>query len=146
METLQKRFDEKWIPVTESGCWLWTAATRRGYGVIWLNRKNEPAHRVSWEIYRGKIPEGMIICHACDVPACVNPNHLFVGTYKDNEADKIKKGRKPKGEEISNSKLTSKQVIEIRESNKTLKELGEIYGVHLSNIHLIKTRKHWSHL
>lgn len=91
---LMARFTEKYIPVTESGCWLWTgSATPAGYGQIKAGRKLQRAHRVSWELHRGPIPDGLMVCHRCDVPSCVNPDHLFLGTAKDNFRDCVDKGR-----------------------------------------------------
>ncbi len=96
-KTLKERFDEKWIPVTETGCWLWTAHVRtKGYGRIIVNCKVKHAHRVSWELHKGPIPDGLCVLHKCDVPSCVNPDHLWLGTDKDNTQDMIKKGRKYK--------------------------------------------------
>jgi len=84
--TLQERFEEKYIPVTESGCWLWTAyCSKDGYGKFHSNRlDNTLAHRVSYEMYKGKIPEGMQIDHLCKVRCCVNPDHLEPVTQQEN--------------------------------------------------------------
>lgn len=88
--------------VTETGCWIWTKAwTRAGYGQLDINKKRMYTHRLSYEKFKGLIPEGMIVCHKCDTPSCCNPDHLFVGTFKDNTMDKIAKGRQPRGEELS---------------------------------------------
>lgn len=91
-----ERFWEKVSPEPTSGCWLWAAAYTTWYGTFMRsNQRQENAHRVAWELHHGrKIPEGMLACHRCDNPGCVNPAHLFLGTYRDNEWDKIRKGRK----------------------------------------------------
>lgn len=97
MRPVKERFDEKWEAVTESGCWIWTAGLdSRGYGKFRLPDKQMKAHRQAYILYKGAIPEGMIVCHTCDVPTCVNPDHLFLGTHKDNMQDKLRKGRHPK--------------------------------------------------
>jgi hypothetical protein len=96
--TLEDRF---WPNVQKtSGCWNWIGAEQskgRGYGTIGKDGKTLRAHRVSWEMHNGPIPEGLIVCHKCDNPKCVRPEHLFLGTHSDNVADKVAKGRQSKG-------------------------------------------------
>lgn len=94
----KRDFETFFIPVTESGCWIWVGQTSsRGYGRYRpsgdFKRQRFQAHRYSYEYYVGKIPEGMIVCHKCDEPLCVNPKHMFIGTSKDNAQDMSKKGR-----------------------------------------------------
>lgn len=93
-----ERFDARWKRAP-SGCWLWTgAAYPTGYGAFSLNQKTVGAHRASWILRRGPVPKDRCVLHHCDVRACVNPDHLFLGTLGDNIQDMVKKGRQAKGE------------------------------------------------
>lgn len=84
--------------VVSGGCWIWTAARdSSGYGVVRVAGRQERAHRLSWMVFRGPIPSGACVCHTCDNPQCVNPDHLWVGTHQDNMDDKVRKGRVPRG-------------------------------------------------
>lgn len=85
-----------WSKVRKSkGCWIWTAAASGvgDYGYFWSGSAMVRAHRFSWELHNGPIPEGLKVLHACDVPLCVNPSHLFLGTMQDNSDDMVQKGR-----------------------------------------------------
>lgn len=101
-----ERFEEKYIPEPTTGCWLWNAFINpAGYGHFSTNLsgrwKNERAHRASYELFIGPIPDGMCVCHACDTPACVNPDHLFLGTRGDNNTDRGRKGRGRPGKKLT---------------------------------------------
>lgn len=147
VKSVEERFEEKVERVTESGCWIWMANShRQGYGKIYYQGKTAMAHRVSYELHSGEIPEGMCVCHRCDVTGCVNPDHLFLGTNQDNMTDKINKGRHKgakKGEQHHNAKLTATDISEIRESVETQKELAKRYGVSQATVHNIKAEKRW---
>lgn len=99
-KSVKERFEESWIPEPYSGCWLWTGALRGGvYGQIMENGKRMAAHRVSWKLRHGYLDPAADICHHCDTPMCVNPDHLFSGNARLNVHDAIRKGRKtfPRG-------------------------------------------------
>ena len=146
-----ERFNEYWEPITETGCWIWTGKGER-YGHMRTgyvndgNRKTQAAHRISWEIHVGEIPEGLRVLHKCDTPSCVNPAHLFIGTDRDNMDDMLAKGRSARGEANCKAKLLPADVIYIRESSKSAIELSKIYLVTPTTIHDVRIRKTWKHL
>lgn len=92
---LKDRFHEAYSPEPMSGCWLWLhLLDRDGYGRIWTCKKKEtPAHRWAYQTLVGEIPDGLRVLHRCDTPSCVNPDHLFLGTQRDNMRDMVNKGR-----------------------------------------------------
>ena len=81
------------IEIADNNCWIWQNSLRNGYGVISINRKNESCHKVSYNIFKGEINNGLFVCHTCDNPKCINPDHLFLGTHSDNMIDAYQKGR-----------------------------------------------------
>lgn len=134
-------------------CWNWKAGkSSGGYGSYSVNGKTEKAHRVSYRLYVGPIPEGMIVCHRCDNPSCVNPSHLFVGTQKDNVVDSVKKGRAKRAFGISHprAKLTESMVLKARLKYSTglysLREIGDLFGVGIPTINGAIHGKTWRHV
>lgn len=133
------------------GCWYWTGATdANGYGKICLGKTFISAHRASYIAHIGEIPEGIHVCHSCDNHLCVNPNHLFLGTRSDNMQDMLRKGRgnKARGTYNGNRKLTSDQVLKIRELKKThsYKQIGEMFGINHNHAYDIVKMNSWKHL
>lgn len=142
-----------------SDCWNWVGGIHKGgYGTFWLLGRARPAHRVAWVLHNGPIPahdsyHGNCVCHRCDNPRCVNPDHLFLGTNADNMADRNAKGRTRRGPNKKNqgqsngfAKLTEADVAFIRNHPGTLRQLGEMFGVSHSRIGAIKLGQAWTHL
>ncbi len=103
------------IKKTETNCWLYKNTTSGPYSKLRWNGKWYSGHRCSWEVFNGKIPDKMWVCHSCDTPKCINPDHLFVGTQSDNIKDSVKKGRfKQIGEGSHLSRFTDIQIEEMR--------------------------------
>jgi hypothetical protein len=136
------------VDVKEGGsCWLWRGGLfETGYGAFRHNGQTQLAHRFAAVLNFGPIPDGLNVCHKCDVKACVNPEHLFLGTHRDNMLDASVKGRMAHGERTGGAKLTAKDVSEIRQSTMTHAWLARHYGVDDSNIYCIRKRKTWKHL
>ena len=136
---------EYFMPGTPgTDCWEWTGSRNQaGYGVVRMTDSSFPAHRVSYELFIGPIPEGWCVCHRCDNPPCCNPNHLFVGTKDDNNQDKVAKGR-------NDATLTAEDVTKIRNlyanGDVLQRELAQTFGVSRSNITMIISRKTWRHI
>lgn len=134
--SVSDRIEAKIERITESGCWVWVGAlagSSASYPVAKTDGERY-VHRYMYEKHTGKkIPKGIDVCHRCDVPSCVNPNHLFVGTRKDNMADMKQKGRSSKGEKRYCAKLTYQKVSEIKERYAAggvfYKDLAEECGV-----------------
>ena len=159
--SIMDRFMEKVsVPKIVSHCWIWNGKKdRKGYGLMYAYRENgKPfntgAHRIAWSLFRGKIEPGKIICHHCDVPDCVNPAHLFMGTYKDNVDDMDNKGRRVScrcpGEKNGGCKTNQEIVLKIKDDYKSGKysqeQIGSFYGLKQSQISRIIRGKSWKHL
>jgi hypothetical protein len=146
---MEQRF-LSYVEKTDS-CWLWTGGKCKvGYGQYWRPAdKQVLAHRHSYEIYKGKIPNGLVVRHTCDNPSCVNPNHLIVGTYKENSKDMVDRNRSVKGSKNKASKLTEDDVREIRiliDFGFLHRELAKMYGVCCETIARVRRRELWKHI
>ena len=150
---LEVRFFRK-VNKTET-CWIWTGNIRpNGYGSIQEGGKGSKtlsSHRLSYRLHKGEIPEGMVVMHSCDNPICVNPDHLSVGTYKDNTHDMIGKGRKrtvaPKGIHNGGAKLNDDLVRYIRQNiHKPHAALARELNVGITTIRGVKSGRTWSHV
>ena len=141
-----------WSRVEITGsCWLWTGAGSkigRGYGKTTFEGKLKGAHQVAWILTYGPIPPGYEICHTCDNPPCVRPDHLFLGTQKDNIQDMIRKRRGIIGEASGKAKLTTTEVVEIKQflaAHMPIISIANKYQVCVSTIYYIKSGKLWNH-
>ena len=142
MRAAARPFNE-WHKPANNGCWLWQGTVNSsGYGNKYFNGKMETAHRIAWVLQHGQIPVGLQVLHYCDVRCCVNPDHLFLGTQKENIQDAIKKQR-------LRTKLNPEAVRKIRVLRKrglTLQEIGDQFGVVKQAIHAVINRKWWRHV
>ena len=133
------RFTEKYIRDSQPDCWNWIGGKSKNYGALTFNKKSYRAHRVSYQIFKGEIPEQMLVCHHCDNPACINPDHLFLGSWSDNMKDAWEKGRMTRNGKI---KLTIKQIKEIKKLSDRHADIAKKYGVTRSRISQIKRKKY----
>jgi hypothetical protein len=150
--SLEERFFRK---IERTGdCWIWVGNRRpNGYGIIQQGGKGSStlsAHRLSYEMHKGLIPDGLVVMHSCDNPACVNPDHLTVGTYKQNTADMIAKGRKrtvaPKGTGNGKAKLNDELVRYIRTSQKNAASIARELKLSENCIRGVRSGRTWSHV
>lgn len=157
-------FEGRFIPEPNSGCWLWCGRSRtNGYGMY----RGMAAHREAYRRAFGPIPAGMVVRHRCDTPACVNPNHLLIGTQADNLRDIVARrrhwgqknpdaasawGKKygsrvgPPGTANPSAKLTDAAVLDIRNARESAMSLAKLYGVGVATINRIRRRAAWKHI
>jgi hypothetical protein len=145
------RFVDKHDP---DDCWFWTGRLNAcGYGCFRASNGMQLAHRYMWEQTYGEIPEGMCVCHTCDVPKCCNLKHLFLGTHTDNMQDMLKKerGNQPKGEKNCHAKLTEPEVLAIRALHEyssyfTKHKLSELFNIGRTAMRDLLNYKTWKHI
>jgi hypothetical protein len=139
--------------IDDGGCWVWSRATSAGYGSMTICGRSQRAHVVAWSISRRQtVPKGMCVCHSCDNPLCVNPDHLFLGTRSDNMNDMVSKGRHGgpppslSGEDNPASRLTSEKVDQIRlalRRGEVQQRIADRFGVSQSTISKINMGLSW---
>lgn len=154
-----QRFATKYA-VAESGCWEWSGFLNNcGYGQFWLKGRHEYAHRAAWMLHHGCVPCGQCVCHRCDNPACVNPDHLFLATHDENMADMTRKGRQPtspgarrmdiSGVRNGSAKLDEGKVLIIRQmvgQGHPLAPLARRYGVSYATVQKAASGETWRHV
>ena len=152
MSKSEKRFWERVDIRGPNDCWFWTKALCHGYGSVRFERRICRAHRVAYELTFGKIPGGLYCCHRCDNPICCNPDHLFVGTQKDNIQDCSRKGRKHafKGIDSPSHKLTEEDVLMIRSKyalgKNTQRDLANEFNINQRTVGRIINGERWGHI
>ena len=149
---IKERIRER-VTINERGCWIWGGPfSKDGYGAIGIGRTgSKRAHRVSYEAFCGPIPDGLWVLHRCDTPACVNPDHLFVGTASDNTRDMLAKGRRDilRGDRHPSARRTERFVWAVRRLVKfgiPIADLARMYGLSYGHVHSLARGYGWKHI
>jgi hypothetical protein len=134
------------VKIDNNGCWIWQRETHKGYGRIYFDGKRMRAHRASYMAFNGELQEDMSVCHSCDNPTCVNPEHLWLGSHSENMRDGYRKGRV----RLPWQKFTAEDVLEIRRlwatGDFTQKQLAEKFNTSAGYIKVLVNRRAWQHL
>lgn len=157
IERLEERFWNKVCRESDSGCWIWTGPKdEHGYGRFSIFRVPRKASRIAWNLKHGDIPEGVCVLHRCDNPSCVNPEHLFLGTRRDNSLDMATKKRHPwcrgivkRGEDHPNAILTDALITKIRDlraGGHSQRGIARAVGVSHTTIRRILSGESWRHV
>lgn len=148
---IRERFWEKVKKSSDrDGCWIYTARknSKGGYGMFSVGQMELYAHRVSWELTYGAIPDGLLVLHDCDNPPCVRPSHLFLGDNDDNMRDMMRKGRQCRGVDAYTAKLNPRKVKQIRKLFPKMmrKDIAKMFGISPRQVLSIGRREHWRHI
>ena len=151
MKTLLERFNQKWELDSETGCWVWTASCfYTGYGQIRVDADHmDYAHRVSYRLFKGPIPDRIEVKHTCDNTMCVNHEHLVLDTHEGNMRDMVVKGRSASGSKHHAAKLTDEVVVQARKeyaAGTSYRKLADCYGVTIKAMYDAVTGKTWKHI
>jgi len=130
-----------------NNCWIFQGQCNKyGYGLFWFEGKSQRAHRISYFLHKGKIPNGLIVCHSCDNPPCINPDHLFLGTRLHNNQDAVHKQRHAFGEKNGKAKITEEIAHAIKYADGKQYEIAKRFGVTQPVVSKIKKGTRWKHL
>lgn len=128
-------------------CWVWNGhRCDKGYGRFKVGDRRVAAHRFSYALFNNGVTKAVFICHRCDNPQCVRPEHLFAGTPADNAADRGRKNRHAHGSRAGTAILTEAQVAAIKQDRRTQRQVAESYGVSKSTVGKIRTGINWAHI
>lgn len=147
--TIEQRMDAETHPEPNSGCWLWAGAVDEfGYGRIRTGgRSKTRTHVLSYQRHVGPVPSGKVVRHRCDMPSCINPDHLIIGTHLDNVQDRVDRKRSARGVGHPLHKLTEDDVRAIRADKRSQREIAAAYGIASHTIiGRIKRREDWKHV
>ena len=149
-ESMVQALEERCVPEPNSGCWLWVGPIndqRGGYGSFNCGHvRGKRAHRISWQLFRGPLTADEHILHACDMPCCVNPDHLFKGDQQINMADKVAKRRQLSGERNGTAVLTEAQAMTVLKDGRRTCDIAREYGVSPETVGHIRRGRTWKHL
>jgi hypothetical protein len=147
--SLEQRIFDYSMPEPNSGCWLWLGALNAcGYGTIGVKYRSQLAHRISYSVFKGLVPKRKNVLHHCDMPCCVNPEHLFVGTQRDNVHDMEHKKRAyhPRGENHGLAKITEREVKLIRMDKRSERTIAKAMGLTRAIVRGVKIGRTWGHV